>query len=345
MNPLNSDIKTVRNILAKSLRLNDPRLFESIYQLRNWMGERRTERPRGYMSHGQGFHAYLAYYFPLHLGEVYWIFEQQRETFRQENQFEEIWDLGSGPGTASVSLLLWLKKEGLPLPKSFHLLDSSKKALDLAESLIRGLAPKVTVFKHRVNLLAPEGLKLIKRASKTPRFYILSHFLNELGSGPRKRVEKYRLIELLYGRVLIVEPPLREPTMDLMSLRDQLLSEDEETQSRILAPCPVSTGRCPMLARAMGWCYAQPPRSWLSSVGLTLWEDELRRWSGTKLQDLGFSYLLFDRGYEFQELEKDQYEIQISDTRNVKSLYCDGTKVTPRTLKGTHRGSYSSSES
>ncbi len=346
MNPVLPETEKLKRLLLKSLRLNDPRLFESVYKLRNWMGERRVDRPRGYMSHGEAFYAYLAYYFPVHLGETFWILDQQREVFRAEN-FDEVWDLGSGPGTASVSYLLWLKKEKLSIPKSWHLLDSSQKALDLAEKLLLELAPKIRVQKHRVNVLAPEGLKLLRRQVKEKRLTLLSHFLNELGSGPRKRGEKMRLLSLLSGRILIVEPPLREPTMDLMVLRDELVTESESEAGpkvTLLAPCPKSGGRCPMLMRKLGWCYAQPPRSWLADVGLNLWEKELRRLSGTRLQDLGFSYLVYDRGESSVDL-RPKYEIQISDTRPGRSLFCEGAKVVSRSQQDAHRGAYRRSKS
>ena len=40
------------------------------------MGPKRVNRPKGYLSHAETLGSYLAYYFPLHLGEVYWILEQ-----------------------------------------------------------------------------------------------------------------------------------------------------------------------------------------------------------------------------------------------------------------------------
>jgi len=335
---LKSAAETLNRVLRKHVRWGDRRkLFDAVDELRSWMGPNRSRRPKGYMSHAETLGSYLAYYFPLHLGETYWIFEQH-PTAVDFSEIDEVWDLGAGPGTAAVSLLLWLKARGKKIPQNWTLIDSSQRALEIAEEMLTALDPTIRVQRIRANVLTPEALKKFKSPTKKSRFYIASHFLNELGSGPRRRGEKMRLMSLLQGTVLIVEPPLREPTLDLMNLRDDLCDGELDYPAQILAPCPRSHGLCPMLQRSMGWCYAQPPRSWLKSVGLNQWETDLRDISGTHLQDFGFSYLLYTNRQDLGDLAPRSHRVQISDTRNIKTLLCEGNQIVSKAVDSGFRG-------
>lgn len=333
-------------MLRRHIRWRDrKKLFFAVDELRSWMGPKRVNRPKGYLSHAETLGSYLAYYFPLHLGEVYWILEQHPNVV-DFDKIDEVWDLGAGPGTSSVSLLLWLQKNNKKVPKIWTVVDSSQRAMDVAEELLHSLDKNIEVRKIRVNIFSPDGLKRLKQHRQKNIFFLASHFLNELGSGPRRRGDKKRFLDMLSGHVLIIEPPLREPTLDLMSLRDELCDLEADAPAAILAPCPKAFGKCPMLARSMGWCYAQPPRMWLRSVNLDHWEVELRDLSGTLLQEFGFSYLLYRRDPTSAMLEENQGTdiksdkrwIQISDTRNVKTLLCEGQQIVSKAIKTGFRG-------
>ena len=57
------------------------------------------------------------------------------------------------------------------------------------------------------------------------------------------------------GRVILVEPALRETSRELLAVRDQLLALSE---LRVVAPC-FWTGACPALARERDWCHDAAP--------------------------------------------------------------------------------------
>lgn len=328
-----------------------------IHQLKKWLTSKRESRPSGYMNDPRSVSAYLSYYLPLHLPEVFWILEQCKENkildLREgEGNFlpKSILDLGAGPGTASISLLLWMQTRGLANPERMTLLDLSRSTLDKAGVLLESLLEDAEGTKQ-----APTKIEKIREGLQTfdPRrlkhkydFTLLSHVLNEFGSGPRFRERKVQLLEKILfsieekGHLLIVEPPLREPTLDLMWLRDEIAKTPE---LKIIAPCPRGVSICPMRSEQLGWCYSQPPRSWAHGFELAPWDKSLERSTGTTISKPGFSYLLVQK--DSKNLPKEgakpansKHGISITDEKARDGMACTSTGV--KLIDSPHRGAY-----
>jgi hypothetical protein len=93
---------------------------------------------------------------------------------------------------------------------------------------------------------------------------VAAHLLNELfvNRAPEARTEARARRVLAWaeafladgGRVVLVEPALRETSRELLAVRDRL----RESPLRIVAPC-FWAGPCPALARERDWCHDAAP--------------------------------------------------------------------------------------
>ena len=309
----------------------DPRLKPALQQLRDWMGPRRQERPEGYLNIDKYFYAYVAYYLPLHFPELYWILDQiKKKNFLASSQ--SVLDVGCGPGTLSLSLLVWLQEQGLAEPEKMLLWDHSPKALQLA--------------KEKLSTLVNDSKKIITQKVKLPSFpvkdekfdlILMGHFLTEWGSGPRFRSKKKSFLKNLLetklsdeGTLIVLEPPLKEGTLDLMYLRDEFAQDYS-----VVAPCPQSTLGCPMLKSHLGWCYAQPSREDFRKKGLAPYDTHLEKILKIKLTHPGFSYLVLTK----KKFEPPHTKVFVSQSRVPKDLVCNSkAKIVESSHKAFHRG-------
>lgn len=250
-----TDSVALRNATAelfKQLRIitrgSPLKLVDEIQKMRDWLTTDRESRPSGYMNQPRAFSAYTAYHLPLHLTELFWILEQNFSRLGLSAP-RRVLDIGAGPGTTSLSLLLWLQYRKQTLPEQLTLFDQSSRALttgvQLSKSLYKRFDEKATplIKSVRGNL---NHRKDIKQVGAGFDWILLSHVLNEFGSGPRHRHKKLEFIESLItdqlpktgGFLMIVEPPLRECTMDLMWLRDQLSKRARTTNDMVIEEDP-----------------------------------------------------------------------------------------------------------
>lgn len=382
-------------------------------KLKGFLTHDRGKRPSGYMNQAPLRDAYLRNYLPWHFPELFWIFSvtnnlgegrvfKEIQTWLTHKESIEVFDLGSGPATASLSFLFWLKSQGLTQEAQqnihFSLWDQSSQITEIGQTFLNFcLNAKIgdsiptpegssLEFKNsqvrRIN--APlkgdfaTHLRHLKLSNKigegTARFVFISHALNEFGSGPRFRNLKLGLIHELSARLMhpdgsylvLIEPPLREPTLDLMWIRDQLsathsrsgeeipleleaVTEEMESDDfnettdfgdtdlppqknlEILAPCPQGQKKCPMALRRAGWCYAQPPRAWAKAKGLAPVD-------GPETHDLmGFSYLVL-RKSNTEGLVTDATRVGVSDDSQTRSLWCEKDKLTAKFHEKFYRG-------
>ena len=249
------------------------------------MGPERHKRPSNYLNIEAYFNSYLAYYFPLHLPELYWILDQgKKKNFSITPK--RVLDVGCGPETLSISLMLWLQKNNLPFPEEIVLWDQSERALKFAKEKIKLISKTTKVRFEKVHL------------PKMPRdedfdLILMGHLLNEWGAGPRFRPKKIELLQNILkllsvdGSFIVIEPPLREPTLDLMEIRDELIENDFQ----VVAPCPQSSRICPMLDASLGWCYTQPYRNLFKEEGFTEFDKKIEKLLHIQLTHQSFSYL------------------------------------------------------
>lgn len=327
--------------LRSILRGTPASLFNEIQQVRSWLTSDRDKRPSGYMNHAKHFAGYAAFHFPLHLPELPWILEQTNDRLDYKAP-RSILDLGCGPGTLTAGYLAWSLARGWAVPETIGLMDLSGRALDAARPLISSFGPEAAAaIKTRKARL--DDVRSLK-PSDSAEWIFMGHLLNEFGGGPRGRSRKFDLVQRILERHLepdgwlfILEPPLREPTLDLMWLRDELFEHYGE--SLVGAPCPAGVERCPLAQKHLGWCYAQPPRAWAEKQGLTPWDAQLRRVAGIRLEANGFSYMVI-RSPHTDKKTSSEAAIAVTDSTAPFRQVCRGPKgLKPR---GTipHRGAY-----
>ena len=298
------------------------------------------------MNHGKMLSAYSAFHLPLHLPEIFWILSQNTARLKKMPAPKRVLDYGCGPGTASISLLLsQIANQKKIQTEDLHLLDLSGKAIDMAERLIRTLpgGDKIKIKQDRFARLPG------RRSADPYDWIIMSHVLNEFGNGPVFRDKKLAWLGKIvwaYAKpgsvIVLVEPQLREPTMDLMWLRDEIIENEEIAQHlQIVAPCPQGTKRCPMLLTKMGWCYAQPWRKDFVAAGLAPWDNMIEIALDIDLDHPGFSYLVLQvKDEKTPELWGD-HKIAVTDDTRTNGLWCSpGGKITTRKTNAPFRGAY-----
>ena len=349
---MNTSADNLFNALVEVCRGKPEDRLEDIQKIRTLLTKDRSSRPSGYMNAPKLFSAYTLFHFPIHLPELYWILDQN---FKRQEMMPptKILDLGCGPGGATISALMYLQNQGAKLPTEVHFMDHSGRALEAAHVLTTSLKLPATprLFGHRANLSYTPARK---KAPKDADWLILSHLMNEWGNGPRHRKKKIEFLETLVtdhlsakgGYVFIIEPPLREPTMDLMWLRDEISGESKWNDFfEVIAPCPRATKLCPMSLTKAGWCYAQPPRTWAKSQGLAPWDARLEKLLDIDITHPGFSYLVLRTRNRTPAKIPAPHRIAVSGPDMRGLLLCRGKDVKRYERSNPHfRGAYVADE-
>jgi SAM-dependent methyltransferase len=160
-----------------------------------------------------------------------------------------ILDLGAGPGPAALSLIDLFAGRGMAVEATAA--DASAAAL--AEAVALGGAALRT---EQVDLSAGAA-----RAQGPFDLICAAHLLSELPGGAAERALLVRRLAGLLapgGRLLLLEPALRETGRALLELRDLLLSPGAEAPLRALGPC-LTQRPCPALQHPRDWCTAEQP--------------------------------------------------------------------------------------
>jgi SAM-dependent methyltransferase len=238
---------------------------------RGLTGDRRLAGA-GYMEDRELLGAYLLYYWPVSYLEV----SLALATLPLASASfvpRRVLDLGSGPGPAAAAVVDALKAGGEADLEELMLVDASRKALDLAESILARGSPSLrvstTVLDLETDPELPEGsFDLI----------VMGHCLNELWRGASDAID--RRLDLVRraarrlapgGRILLVEPAPLVTCRELIALRDRLA----EGGWRVLGPCPGSYP-CPALAAGPDrschaesrWAPPEPAASLAKAAGL-----------------------------------------------------------------------------
>jgi len=245
--------------------------------------------------------AYLRYYLPVNLPKLHvplaaWRAATPPGTYRERLR---CLDLGSGPGTALLGLVDFLR--GLPAderPKRLDLvaLDQSYESLKDAEALLerfaRSVPDMVVAFEALRSDLVADRAELFPLATAGGRFdlVIAANVVCEIARASATGFDKaLALVSASFdwllskaGTMIVVEPGLRETSRDLHRLRDRLLADGK---LHVLAPC-LHEEPCPALVRDRDWCIADLP-----------WEPpptvrEIDRQTGLRKGSLKFSYLV-----------------------------------------------------
>ena len=285
---------------SKPFSKEDARFFmKGIQELSDLFTEERPKGLRGmapYFNHPKYRCAYLLYFLPLQSAKFLTLFNLNPGPLKAmldhglKKGVLKIADIGAGPGTASLALLLWLfgQKE---IPKiELYWTDTHEGILRDGQKLLETLCNQFPKFRDKVTLNL-STLPWWKSAQPLPEdlsLVFLGHVLNE-SSVPNQMTGEFW--ELLFkktsgGGVLMVEPAARRSSQYLSQLRDEFLSQEwiESTPRRIWGPC-LHAGRCP-LASGRDWCHfsvpSHVPGEWFKMFSKNL---------GSEKQWVKFSYL------------------------------------------------------
>ncbi len=210
----------------------------------------RAKLTRGYLNQPELRAAYLLYFLPINFAKTCYVLQQIPPLFWQRKTYRVL-DLGSGPGSASLAFLHFLKEKNPSAQVELTLVEQNEKALRDAKelsSLYQPLLKKLQTIPSWLSKFSFHGeYDLI----------LMSHVLNEMTEyGAQQRAEwllpKIQDHLSSNGILAISEPALKRPTRELMALRDHLL---EEKELMVLAPC-LHEEICPMLAATRNdWCH------------------------------------------------------------------------------------------
>jgi SAM-dependent methyltransferase len=186
--------------------------------------------------------AYLMLWWPVSYAQATSIFGELRGGVRGR-----VVDLGCGPGPLACAALDAGAAEVIAL-------DRSARAIDALGAIARD-EPRL---RRRVVAL-DEGLPAeIEGADAV----LLGHVLNELWSDDEQGIaRRAALLDGILrrlapgGRLVVIEPALRETSRALLGVRDRLVAGG----AVVHAPC-LYRGPCPALGRESDWCHAE--RAW-----------------------------------------------------------------------------------
>jgi ribosomal protein RSM22 (predicted rRNA methylase) len=197
------------------------RLSERLTRERHRIGER-------YLDDAELLAAYVLFYWPVS-------YAQARSIFGELGALGRVLDLGAGP-----------------LPMSWA-------ALDAGATSVRALE-RVAAARELGRSLGAGNLEVAAWDAMTPLptgfdTIVAGHLVNELdGSLERRTALVQGWLSRLdgNGRVVIIEPALRESSRALLALRDRLI----DGGAVVIAPC-LMQAHCPALVKESDWCHAE----------------------------------------------------------------------------------------
>lgn len=253
----------------------DVRFFsKSIRELSELLSLERTSGGKrefpDYFQHEKFRSAYFFYFLPFQAGKFFTLFEENRpiliealRSAQKQNRRFRVFDLGAGPGTASLALLLWIfSMDGFEDVKlELVLNDTNAKILKEGETFLRDFLAALERREDQVLISTHQEVWWKLPTPLEHDLALLGHVLNESSSTPEQNV---RTLELLLSQnrsagVLILEPASRSTAQKLARVRDALIESRKESkrETLIYGPCLHSLA-CP-LAEGRDWCHASLP--------------------------------------------------------------------------------------
>lgn len=294
------------------------------------------ERPKGmpaYFQHPKFRSSYLLYFLPLQAAKFLSLYHRHTEAIQaalehaQKTGCLRIADLGVGPGTASLALLIYLLNSRLPdrlLPKSIelHWLDVNYPIMKDGVAITHALTELFPQLRERVTIktYVEPWWKTAALLKEEFSLTIAGHVLNESTGQPQNRVTSAFWLSLLErnkgGGILFVEPAARKSSQLLSKLRNDLFSQEllPSSATRIWGPC-LHAQMCP-LSEGRDWCHFSVPSlvpgEWFKYFSTALGSERL--W-------LKYSYLWFTSEEYPSPEPKPTLRRVISDPLNPGSPY------------------------
>ncbi|MGH7164613.1 MAG: small ribosomal subunit Rsm22 family protein, partial [Nitrospiraceae bacterium] len=233
----------------------------------------RGSQAADYLADDTLIRGYLAYFLPVNLAKVQALLDELPAVADASGEPPRpcrVLDLGSGPGTAAVAVLDWLRQDrsGLPRPLEVVAVDRSRPALKEAErtwnvylNLAGGLDARL--LPAHADLERAGSLKRLTPTGGAPYdLIVMANALNELFGTARDPIARRAklvstLLDLLapHGSLVILEPALRDVSRDLHRVRDILVAQQVCT---VYSPC-LHERPCPALIHDDDWCHEERP--------------------------------------------------------------------------------------
>ncbi len=281
----------------------------------------------GYMDSSNYLGAYLLYYWPVSYMQI--SLEANALKPFVKNTPLRILDIGSGPAPASAALC-----DAFSV-KDITLVDSSKKALSLAQRLFSAewKACKVNTLVHNFET------EDIPDISGKFDIIVLSHSLNELWKDKSNALElRAELLKKLSafleerGILLVSEPALLLTSRNLINVRDILVQDGFS----VISPCSCSA-ICPISqSGTQQTCHAEIFWSPIEPVASIAKLAKLDR------QSVKMTYMAFVKGDCLPESDLPEnahpvYKVvsdgMLNKSGRIRYLLCDGTKRIPCSAK------------
>ncbi len=265
-------------------------LAPEVKQLWQLLNPKRPRKLPLYMNDAEGARAYLASFFLPNVFKTLSILELPENSaalqrvFQSKRKKHTLVDHGSGPLTASLALVLWMKRhlsgktfeEGeelrvLAVEASNSILQTG---IDLLQQFSLDLPFAVSVEKVGVRQLEPETVHLFFSVNALNEFGQMAKGI--LNSTVAKLVDRGAF-------VLFVEPGQDVHARKLGDFRNSLLSKSKK--ARIVGPCTHSHP-CPLTSSAQrkDWCWFR--MKWERTPLL----KQIDRSTGLKHEELNYSY-------------------------------------------------------
>ncbi|MBU6376568.1 MAG: hypothetical protein KGQ59_11270 [Bdellovibrionales bacterium] len=324
--------------------------FKGIEELSEIFTQDRGRALQRYFEHPRFRSGYLLYFLPLQAAKFIAVLNRHSkflaEALQKSDSTFRVVDLGAGPCTASIALLLWLLdrvQAGGEIPQieitavDIHgsILQDGAKLVELIASSFPRLRGKVKITTECTNW-QDWARKSVRLATKYDLTF-LGHVLNESRD---RQLESWSALYSISrdAGILAIEPASKGASQGLSQLRDEIFtlysrdSQNSESdlpthsvelqlaeglpEPSIVGPCP-HFGACPM-SEGPDWCHfsfpAQLPGEWFNYFSKGL---------GSERQWLKFSYLWMTP----KKLSPSQLPLLISDAlqkrqNTVEALVC-----------------------
>ena len=260
---------------GKPFSTEDGKFFlRGVRELSDLFTDARPKNLQDYLAHEKYRSSYLLYFLPLQAAKFVALFQLHAKAIdaalarAKKTGTLRIIDLGAGPATASIALLVLLlaRKDELPEKIEFVLFDQNSTILKDGEALLRRIGDSFPKTRGRVTVRLQVGdlWQTVYREKSPVSLAIFGHTVNEYlpmrDGAPDPRPFRHLFdVTSAGGGILWAEPAARIPSQTLSQLRDFFFSEElvEPDPSRIWGPC-LHAGNCP-LAGGRDWCHFSIP--------------------------------------------------------------------------------------
>lgn len=215
------------------------RVLETVKRLSRSLNHERSIVENAYLNVEDALLGYVSFFLPRSYAQFRYLIGLMGR------QPERVLDLGSGPGPATLAAF----DAGAD---SVLAVDHSSAALDILDAVTERRAETLCS-----DLQETDAAALVRRTAADT--VVTGHVMNELWSGESDAIERRAaLLETVLealppgGRLLVVDPALRQTSRDLLAVRDRLA----DAGFAIFSPC-LRHGPCPARNDERDWCHGQ----------------------------------------------------------------------------------------